>query len=66
MLKKRKAALEEKGIRPTLQHLVFFQKALASAVSLQPLISQYGAQSGPDLSQNSFTTLPQPSPRAIL
>ncbi len=66
-LKKRKADLEEKGIRPTFQHLIFYQTALASAVSLQPLI---GAQSGPHstriLSQNSFSTLPKPSPRAIL
>jgi hypothetical protein len=62
-LKKRKAHLEEKGIRPTFQRLIFYQTALASAVALQPLI---GAQSGPHLSQNSFTTLPKPSPRAIL
>jgi hypothetical protein len=44
----RKGKLEAKGVRPTLKHIIFFQSAIARAVSLQPLIhSQDDANFGP-------------------
>jgi hypothetical protein len=50
--KYRRGKLEAKGVRPTLKHLIFFRTALASAVSLQPLI---GSPGGGD-----FEAKPQP------
>jgi hypothetical protein len=41
--KKRKAALEAKGVPPTLKHIIFYRSALVNSVPLQTLVTSHSS-----------------------